>query len=77
MKHYHYQRTQHRFVSINSPNGRCTEKVRHTRGVVRCGLLPSDPCHRYYPCRKECAGVDFPSCESRDRHEANVHGNGW
>lgn len=86
MPHHHYQRTQHRFVSIRSVNGRCTENVRHARGVVRCGLLPSDPCHRFYACRgsilivddrSKACGLDFPSCESRDRHEANVHGDGW
>jgi hypothetical protein len=76
MKHYHYQREQHRFVN-GGYHGRCTKKVRHSRGVVKCGLLASDPCHRFYPCREGCLGIDFPSCESRDRHEANVHGNGW
>lgn len=80
MPHQHYQREQHRFVSVRSVNGRCTEKVRHPRGVVPCGLLPSDPCHRFYPCRgvdDDVCMMDFPSCESRDRHEANVHGDGW
>jgi hypothetical protein len=71
----HRNRVQHRF-GLPGPTGRCTAPVEAGRGVVRCGMLPEDLCHRFYRCRAGCA-EEFASCEGRDRHEANTHGNGW
>jgi hypothetical protein len=60
----------------NPINGRCTTIVTWGRTSGPCGMLPTDSCHRLYRCRQGCTLL-LTSCESRDRHEANVHGDGW
>lgn len=44
----------------------------------RCQRQAQSAVHRYYPCRAEgCTKDDLRSIEARDRHEANIHGQGW
>lgn len=72
---------QHRFIF--GANGKCEWQIPLALRVgsrsLKCNGEMSELCHRYYPCRadKKCPAESFPSCESRDKHEANVHGDGW
>jgi hypothetical protein len=70
---------QHKFV--DGLNSRCSWRFpggwhRSSSKYHVCNLLASDTAHRFYPCRKGCDEESL-SVESRDRHEANAHGNGW
>jgi hypothetical protein len=78
----HRDIAQHRMGVAKPSTGRCQTMVMPgvmgRTGMVVCNMLPSHPCHRFYPCRSGCGpDIDFLSCESRDRHEANAHGSGW
>lgn len=42
-----------------------------------CNKTKDDIVHRRYPCPHEGCTVKMWSIESRDIHEANVHGDGW
>lgn len=75
---------QHRMGPVDM-FGRCTLVVNPgtcnkygARPAKICNLPASASCHRFYPCRQGCGpDVDFTSCEMRDRHEADEHGDGW
>lgn len=44
---------------------RCTE----SNGYRPCGQIPSDPVHRFYPCRRFDCREEFTSIEGRLMHE--------
>lgn len=52
---------------------RCNETNAHGRV---CGLIPSDPIHRFYPCRKFGCQEKFTSIERRLMHEDRCRVNG-
>jgi hypothetical protein len=70
----------HAFI-VGPVPGLCAKGYRYDKP---CGLPRSAEVHRAYLCRvpSDADGViscalRFYSIETRDRHEANVHGDGW
>lgn len=53
---------------------RCVETNDHGRA---CGRIPSDPLHRFYPCRVFGCQLDFTSIEGRLMHEEKAHPLGF
>lgn len=76
----------HKMGEPHWKNGRCQKFIRtNNQGEPeKCGQVLDHSCHRVYDCRgARKDGVftvcieEFYSIESRDKHEANVHGSGW
>jgi len=69
----------HEFKAREDLPGRCS--YREPGRSRECNRVRWNAVHRFYPCRiKGCTAPPkepLRSIESRDRHEADMHGGGW